>query len=278
MTIGPDSLACRALLDELSSLVSTAGAAILAACAGSLEVREKSDHSPVTAADHASEAVMLEGVSRLLPGLSIVSEEAATRSLPSQLSSSFVLIDPLDGTRELLAGRNEFTINVAIVKDARPWLGIIAAPAQGMLWRGAAPCGAERMLLAAGASVSAAKERTPINTRPCPRTGLVTAVSRSHFDAQTAALLERLPGSRRIACGSALKFCRLAEGAVDLYPRLSTTCEWDVAAGHALVAAAGGTVLTPDAGPLRYGGIGGGFRVPAFIAWGDPSAPEAMGL
>jgi 3'(2'), 5'-bisphosphate nucleotidase len=266
------------LLDELSSIVSAAGAAILAARAGSLEVRAKADHSPVTAADHASETVMLEGISRVLPGISVVSEEAVTSSPPSNLSGSFVLVDPLDGTRELLAGRDEFTINVAVVNDGRPWLGIVAAPARGLLWRGIEGGGAERLLLAAGAPASAARERTAIHTRPCPRSGLIAAVSRSHLDSQTAALLARLPTLQRVACGSAVKFCQLAEGAADVYPRLSPTCEWDVAAGHAVLVAAGGMLITPEGGALTYGRIEAGFRVPAFVAWGDPSAPAALGL
>jgi 3'(2'), 5'-bisphosphate nucleotidase len=266
------------LLDELSSIVSAAGAAILAARTASLEVRAKADHSPVTAADHASEAVMLEGISRVLPGVSVVSEEAVMSSPPSDLSGSFVLVDPLDGTRELLAGRDEFTINVAIVNDGRPRLGIIAAPARGILWRGIVGAGAERLLLAAGAPASAARERSAIHTRPCPRSGLVAAVSRSHLDSQTTALLARLPTVQRLACGSAVKFCQLAEGAADVYPRLSTTCEWDVAAGHAILAAAGGMLVTPAGGALAYGRIEAGFRVPAFVAWGDPSAPATLGL
>jgi 3'(2'), 5'-bisphosphate nucleotidase len=266
------------LLDELSSIVSAAGAAILAARTASLEVRAKADHSPVTAADHASEAVMLEGISRVLPGVSVVSEEAVMNSPPSDLSGSFVLVDPLDGTRELLAGRDEFTINVAVVNDGRPRLGIIAAPARGILWRGIVGGGAERLLLVAGARVSAARERRTIHTRPCPRSGLIAAVSRSHLDSQTTALLARLPAVHRLACGSAVKFCQLAEGAADVYPRLSTTCEWDVAAGHAVLAAAGGMLVTPAGDALAYGRIEAGFRVPAFVAWGDPSAPATLGL
>jgi 3'(2'), 5'-bisphosphate nucleotidase len=266
------------LLDELSSIVSAAGAAILAACAGSLEVRTKADHSPVTTADHASESVMLAGISRVLPGIPVVSEEAVASSPPSSLSGSFVLVDPLDGTRELIAGRDEFTVNVAVVIGGRPRLGIVAAPARGLLWRGIEGGGAERLLLAAGAPASAARERIAIHTRPCPRSGLVVAVSRSHLDPQTAALLARLPTAARIACGSAVKFCQLAEGAADVYPRLSATCEWDVAAGHAVLAAAGGMLITPEGGALTYGRIAAGFCVPAFVAWGDPCAPAALGL
>ena len=114
------------LLDELSSIVSRAGAAILAVRAESLQVRAKTDDSPVTAADHASEAVMMEGISRLLPGVAVVSEEAAVTSLPTSLSGTFVLVYPLDGTREFIAGRDEFTINVAVVIDGSPRLGILS--------------------------------------------------------------------------------------------------------------------------------------------------------
>jgi 3'(2'), 5'-bisphosphate nucleotidase len=279
MIAGGDTGASNSrLLDELSSIVSAAGAAILAVRAGSLAVRAKADHSPVTAADEASEAVMLEGISRVLPGVSVVSEEAVAGSPPASLSENFVLIDPLDGTRELLAGRDEFTINVAIVNGGRAWLGIVAAPARGLLWRGIEGGGAERLLLAAGIPVSAARERTAIHTRACPRAGLIAAVSRSHLDAQTAAWLARLPTAQRLACGSAVKFCQLAEGAADVYPRLSTTCEWDIAAGHAILAAAGGMLVTPEGGAMTYGRIEAGFRVPGFMAWGDPRAPAALAL
>jgi 3'(2'), 5'-bisphosphate nucleotidase len=267
------------LLDELSSVVSAAGAAIMAACGRPLEARAKPDHSPVTAADHASEVVLLEGISRILPGISIVSEEAVTTSAPASLSGSFVLVDPLDGTRELLAGRDEFTVNVAVVSGGRPRLGIVAAPARGMLWRGIEGGGAERLLLSPGSKVSAARERTAIHSRPCPASGLIATVSRSHLDPQTAAWLARLPIAQRLACGSAVKFCQLAEGLVDVYPRFSTTCEWDVAAGHAVLAAAGGMLVGPEeGGALTYGRIETGFRIPSFVAWGDPLAAAASRL
>ena len=268
----------RSLLDELSSLVSRAGAAILALRAGSLEVRAKADHSPVTAADQASEAVMVEGISRLLPGVSIVSEEAVGNSPPSRLPGTFVLVDPLDGTREFIAGRDEFTINLAVVMDGSPRLGIVAAPAQALLWRGVEGHGAERLLLAPGVPPTAARERAAIHTRACPRSDLIVTVSRSHLDPETTGFLARLPVGERTACGSAVKFCRLAEGAADFYPRLSTTCEWDVAAGHAVLAAAGGIVVTPEGEALTYGHVQAGLRVAAFMAWGDPSAPQVFGL
>ncbi|HEY7243022.1 MAG TPA: inositol monophosphatase family protein [Xanthobacteraceae bacterium] len=266
------------LLDELCSVVSAAAAAILAARKQPLKTHTKPDQSPVTAADHASEGVILEALSRLLPGVPVVSEEAAAKApLSKELPDSFVLVDPLDGTRELLAGRDEFTINLAVVNSGAPSLGIVAAPARGVLWRGVVGRGAERLALAAGAPASAASSRARIHTRAARRSGLVAAVSRSHLDSRTAALLGRLPVVRKLPCGSALKFGQLAEGKADVYPRLSTTCEWDVAAGHAVLAAAGGVVTTPEGGALSYGQWDKDFRVAGFIAWGDPAAAGPLG-
>src|SRR5882757_3284706 len=169
------------LLDELTTIVSTAAAAILAARAHSLDARTKADLSPVTAADHAGEAVILEGLARLLPGVCVVSEEAAGCAPPASIPASFVLVDPLDGTRELLAGRDEFTVNVAILTGGRPRLGIVAAPAHSLLWRGIEGQGAERLRLPPGAPAHAAQERMSVRARLCPSSGLIVAVSRSHL-------------------------------------------------------------------------------------------------
>jgi len=266
------------LLDELTTIVSAAAAAILAARAGSLGARTKADLSPVTVCDEAAEAAILSGLARALPGVAVVSEEAASGAPPSSLPDSFVLVDPLDGTRELIAGRDEFTVNVAIVRGGHPRLGIVAAPAQGVVWRGSEGRGAERLQLAPGAPASAARERSAIRTRPAPRAGLVAVVSRSHLDGETEAFLARLPIAGRLTSGSAVKFCQVAEGAADVYPRLSTTCEWDVAAGHAVLTAAGGVLTAPDGAALGYGQIGRNFRVPAFVAWGDPAARVKSGV
>jgi 3'(2'), 5'-bisphosphate nucleotidase len=250
------------LLDELTTLVSRAAAVVMAKPPANLARRSKSDLSPVTEADEASEGILLEGLARLLPGLPVVSEEAGGVAAPD-----FVLVDPLDGTRELLAGRDEFTINVAIILARRPALGIVCAPALALLWRGMIGAGAERVIFAPGAEPTDAG-RVAIHTSR-RRDGLIAAVSRSHLDAATDAFVARLPNATRLVCGSALKFCRVAEGTADLYPRLSPTFEWDVAAGHALLTAAGGAVTTPDGALLTYGRPG--FRIPAFIASGDPS-------
>jgi len=266
----------RALLDALTSIVSDAGAAILSACTRSLATQTKADASPVTAADHAAEAVILEGLARVLPGVCVVSEEAA--ACPECLPDTFILVDPLDGTRELVAGRDEYTVNVAIVLGGRPRLGIVSAPAQGLIWRGIEGQGAERLRLAPGQPVSAATGVVPVRTRAAPSTGLIAVASRSHLDPATQAFLARLPIAKTVNSGSAIKFCQVAEGAADVYPRLSTTCEWDVAAGHALLIAAGGTLTAPNGAPLRFGGIDAQFRLPAFVAWGDPSAAARFGL
>jgi 3'(2'), 5'-bisphosphate nucleotidase len=197
----------------------------------------------------------------------VLSEEAMGDKSAAELGSRFLVIDPLDGTREFIAGRDEFTVNIALVDDNVPIAGVIAAPARGLIWRGVVGRGAERLMLAPGASVDAARERTAIRTRACPADGAHVLVSRSHLDSATAAYVDRLAHPRRIACGSALKFGLLAEGSADIYPRLSPTSEWDVAAGHALLVAAGGNAITPDGGPLQYAQQD--FRIPGFIAFGD---------
>ncbi len=266
------------LLDELTTIVSGAAAAILAARESGLEQRLKADQSPVTAADEAAEAAILGGLSRLLPGVAIVSEEATGRAPPVELPDRFILVDPLDGTRELVAGRDEFTVNVAIIAGGRPVIGIVAAPVLHLIWRGSEGRGAERLRLSPGAPVSSAHERTAIRTRACPDRDLIATVSRSHLDDKTQAFLSRLPPSERLARGSAVKFCLVAEGAADVYPRFGPTSEWDVAAGHAVLAAAGGTVTTMEGGDLPYGRIAELFRVPGFIAWGDPQAARRLGI
>ena len=255
------------LLDGLTLIASRAAAAILAVPSPDLNQREKPDKSPVTAADEASEAVIIEGLARFRPGIPVVSEEANGRHAPDYVGQRFFVVDPLDGTREFLAGRNEFTVNIAFVDNGVPVAGVIAAPARGLIWRAHVGRGAERLALPPGAGLDAARDRTAIRTRIRPAHGPRVLVSRSHLDAATTAYVDRLPLPERIACGSAVKFCLLAEGAADLYPRLAPTSEWDVAAGHALLTAAGGDVVKPDGTAIRYGRSD--FRIPAFIAYGD---------
>jgi len=258
-----------ALMEPLTELVREAGNAILAVNRHAMTVQGKVDGSPVTDADLAADRIIDEGLRRLAPEVPALSEERLGEARPPY-RGSFFLIDPLDGTKEFLAGRGEFTVNVALVTNGVPLLGVIGAPALGLIWRGLVGRGAERLRLDASGRAT----REPIRTRPAPRPGepWIAAVSRSHGDDRTEAFIDARPGAVREKLGSAVKFGRLAEGAVDIYPRLAPTSEWDVAAGHALVTAAGGKVTDADGQPLRFGGEQGGFLVPAFIAWGDATA------
>jgi 3'(2'), 5'-bisphosphate nucleotidase len=263
-------LADASLLDALTMLVVQASATILRMTPAMLAVRNKGDESPVTAADEAAETVILEGLARLLPGVPVVSEEASTHGLPSALPSCFVLVDPLDGTREFIAGRPEFTVNIAVVMDGAPVAGVVAAPLLSGIWRGIVGEGAERLIFVPGDEPEAVEPKA-IRSRTAPDR-LVATLSRSHYEATTEAFLARLPIGERMVLGSSAKFCLVAEGQADVYPRLSPIREWDIAAGHAVLAAAGGSITSPDGAPIRYGGLAQGFRVPAFVAWGDGAA------
>jgi 3'(2'), 5'-bisphosphate nucleotidase len=256
-------------LQELTGIIWRAASQILAIDRSKVAWRAKSDRSPVSAADEVSNATIVEGLSRMLPGVPVVSEEH--RKKPSAVGACFALVDPLDGTREYLAGRDEFSVNLALIRRGRPFIGLIAAPALGLVWRGVVGRGAERVRLAVDAAAHEACEICSIQSRGRRTGGLVAMVSRSHFDQNTDAFLNRLPIANQIPCGSSLKFAGIAEGSADLYARLSRTCEWDVAAGHAIVAAAGGLITTADGGELIYGGAPD-FYVPGFIAWGDRGA------
>jgi 3'(2'), 5'-bisphosphate nucleotidase len=262
--LGDREIVDEVLLAKLSAAVAAAASATLASAR---TVRIKADRTPVTDADERSQDILMKAMATLMPGIAVVSEELAIR--PSRLGDVFALIDPLDGTKEFVAGSSEYTVNLAIIQDREPVVGIVAVPAEGLIYRGRIRHGAERLAISRGGAVPAVAAAEPIRVRTPLRGGVVAAVSRSHLDSATVALLDRLHVTNRMACGSALKFCRIAEGAADIYPRLAPTCEWDVAAGHALVAAAGGTVTLPDGGALRYGETGSDYGVPAFIAWGD---------
>ena len=229
-------------------------------------VRYKDDGSPVTAADMAAETIIRAGLAAAAPELPIVSEEAPEpRSITA--ATDYFLVDPLDGTREYVAGSDEFVVAVALMANGMPLLGVIAAPALGLIWRGGPGIGAERLAVA-GDGTTAVPHR--IETRPRPPRESITMVSRSHLDRRTEAYLRSLDAPRTIACGSALKFCRIAEGTADLYPRLAPTHDWDVAAGHAIVVAAGGQMLAPDGRPLRYNSPD--LLIPGFVASGDPAS------
>jgi 3'(2'), 5'-bisphosphate nucleotidase len=262
-----NSDAAAALMEPLTDLVLRAGAAILGVNRLAMKIDGKLDGSPVTEADFAADRIIGEGLARLVPEVPALSEERVHLEKPPY-GGSFFLIDPLDGTKEFVAGRSEFTVNLALVTNGTPLLGIIGAPALGLIWRGLVGRGAER-LKAGERSVA-----EPIHTRLHPQPGepWIVAVSRSHGDIRTEAFIEARPGAIRQMLGSAVKFGRVAEGAADIYPRLAPTSEWDVAAGHALVTAAGGKITDSQGAELHFGKARQGFTVPEFIAWGDPAA------
>jgi 3'(2'), 5'-bisphosphate nucleotidase len=267
-----DEMSALPGIEELTAVVWQAAAAVLGIDPAEAGARVKSDRTPVCNADLLAQSVLVEGVARLMPALPIVSEESGAPEHAGSYQDSFALIDPLDGTREFLAGRPEFTVNLAIVIRGVPAIGIVAAPALDGLWRGVLGRGAEFLQGAARGAAPA----VAIKTRPPPAAGLTAAVSRSHFDEATARFLSHVPVADKIVAGSSLKFCRLAEGQADLYPRLAPICEWDVGAGHAILTAAGGTMVTQEGAEVPYGRSNDKFRLHGFLACGDATIVPAM--
>ncbi len=250
----------HALRDACSSLACDAGREIMRIYAGDLGERTKADKSPVTDADHAAEAIIVKGLRTLTPGTPVVAEEEmASGRVPMLDGGPFWLVDPLDGTKEFIKRNGEFTVNIALIEAGRPTLGIVLAPATGTLWRGAASLGADRS--------EKGGAFTAIATRRPPAAGLTACASRSHAiysDLDIWFRNNNLTVADRVQAGSSLKFCLIAEGKADIYPRFGPTNEWDTAAGQGVLEAAGGEVVTTDGRPLAYGKPG--FGNPHFIA------------
>lgn len=230
------------LLDSCLKLAVSAGARILEVYQSDFAVTHKEDDTPLTQADLASHALIAGGLGRLAPALPVLSEEAA--DIPYDVRRGwprYWLVDPLDGTREFVNRNGEFTVNIALVEGHRPVLGVVHAPVAGKTWAAARGVGAYR--IEAGA-------RVPVRTRAAA-TPLTVVASRSHRDAETDRILARLPAHETVSRGSSLKFCLVAEGTADFYPRLGPTSEWDTAAGQCVVEQAGGAVWRlPDLAPL----------------------------
>lgn len=272
LSLDPASL--RAATHRLAGVAVAAGEAIMRIyeAASPAAAETKGDGSPLTAADLAAEEVIALGLSRAFPSVPVISEEAAVTSVGlGAQGETFLLVDPLDGTKEFLSRTGEFTVNIAIVAGGRPLAGVVFAPAMGRIWLGAVGAGAEVAEAAPTEAVAAATGDLPwraIRARPRPATGLVAVASRSHLDPDTQAFLATLPVGDRRSIGSSLKFCLVAEGEADVYPRFGPTMEWDTAAGHAVLEAAGGSVTTPEGAPFAYGKAAAGYRNGSFIAWG----------
>lgn len=253
------------LADALCAVALEAGRLILVHYAKGSVVTTKADHSPVTAADAEAEDLILQHLRKLAPGTPIVAEEHFAAQSPQEIGETFFLVDPLDGTKEFIERSGEFTVNIALIRRGRPVLGVVYAPAASRLYV-AAEGQAVRSAVARDFSL-VGHER--LAARRVPKHGLVAVASKSHRSPETDTFLASLDIAEFAAAGSSLKFCLIAEGEADVYPRLGRTMEWDTAAGQAVLEAAGGRVVEfPDGPRLRYGKTERGFDNPHFIAWG----------
>ncbi|HLY91030.1 MAG TPA: 3'(2'),5'-bisphosphate nucleotidase CysQ [Acetobacteraceae bacterium] len=247
-----------ALISLAAALALEAGAAILMVRERGFDVMRKEDRSPVTEADHAAEAIIVAGLRKAVPDLPVIAEEEVSAGLITAAAASYWLVDPLDGTREFTAGNDEFAVNIGLVRDGRPVLGVVAIPAAGELFGG---------IVGRGAWKRVGREQTAVHARLPPEEGLTVLASRYHG---SSARLDEFLRDKRVAklinFGSSVKFCRLAEGIADLYPRFGRTMEWDTCAPQAVLEAAGGTVRTFDGAELRYGKPG--WENPHFVCTG----------
>ncbi|MDE2444638.1 MAG: 3'(2'),5'-bisphosphate nucleotidase CysQ [Alphaproteobacteria bacterium] len=249
----------------LADLARRAGALIMEIYGTNFSAEEKADLSPVTIADEQAEMMILAGLKKAFPDIPVIAEESAATGRIPKVNDQFFLVDPLDGTKEFLSRNGEFTVNIAMVKNGVPVLGVVYAPALSKLYVG------ELGLWAAMADIkptepliSATWQKLAV--RRLPAEGATVLASRSHRDAETEAYLATLQVKKIIGAGSSLKFCSIAAGEADIYPRFGRTMEWDTAAGQAVLTAAGGKVCTTDNQSLCYGKVARGFDNPAFIA------------
>ena len=232
------------LLDELSEAAKEAGGAILEIVRRGFEVESKHDTSPVTEADRAAEQIILAALARAAPGVPAVAEEEVAAGRIPALDDTYFLVDPLDGTKEFIRGGDDYTVNIGLIERGSPKLGVVFAPATGRLHGG---------IVGRGAWLDEGQGRTPIATRQ-PGEITTAVASKSHLNQATIDYLEAAVGDcGYVSIGSSLKFCIVADGKADIYPRAAPTSEWDTAAGHAVLLAAGGLVDGPDGEPLRYG-------------------------
>lgn len=259
MTVTPQRLA--ALLPDLIELARAAGREIMRVYEGEFAVTLKEDRSPLTAADLASQRVIADGLRALAPEIPLLAEESADEEVAARRTwRTLWLVDPLDGTREFVKRNGEFTVNIALVHEHEPLLGVLYVPALECCYYAARGLGAERQ--------DAGGRREPVHVSVCSHEPPRVLASRSHRGSRIDALLENLGSHQIVSVGSALKFARLAEGAADFYPRLSPTSEWDTAAGQAIVEAAGGRVTDLQGVPLRYNARDTLVN-PDFMAWAD---------
>lgn len=268
------------MLDELVATALKAGGAILSIYARpDFAAAAKADGSPVTEADEQAEAIILEALARIAPDIPVVAEESAAAGRIPAAAERFFLVDPLDGTKEFISRNGDFTVNIALIEHGAPVLGVVHTPAYGEVFVGVVGEGAKKAKLADGVL----GPWSPLRVRE-PAAALDVVASRSHMSAETQAFIDRFAVRELVNAGSSLKFCKLAAGEADLYPRLGRTMEWDTAAGDAVLRAAGGLVRTLDGRPLAYGkrdqADDADFANPWFVASGpfDPLAAARVAL
>jgi 3'(2'), 5'-bisphosphate nucleotidase len=249
----------------LAEIAHRAGAKIMEIYATGCSASQKADLSPVTIADEQAEIIILSEIRKRWPDIPVVAEEAAAAGKIPDVAERFFLVDPLDGTKEFLSRNGEFTVNIALIENGLPVLGVVYAPALARMYVGEKGHGAKLSTIDVSDLLSRAVWQ-PIETRKLPTDGAVVLASRSHRDAETEAYLATLKVNKIIGAGSSLKFCTIASGEADIYPRFGRTMEWDTAAGHAVLMAAGGKVNCATGEPLVYGKTERGFDNPAFIA------------
>ena len=262
---------CRRLVEGLLPAVLAAGRIEMRHFAAGVAVETKADTTPVTVADHEAEEILLEGLQQVAPGVPVIAEEAVAAGRIPEIDDAFFLVDPLDGTRAFIKRSPEFTINIGLIEGNRPVFGIIYAPALDAFFATLAPDRAVAVRMAPDAEDVRLDDcsLTQLHTRTPDPKALIAFASRSHASQSTEAFLARLPIAGTRKASSSLKFCLIAKGEADLYARLGQTSEWDTAAGHAILAAAGGCVTTVEGEPLRYGKSAQGFANPHFVAWGQ---------
>ncbi len=259
-----------AIAEIFAEIALEAAVAVMSVYSSDSNARRKPDKSPVCDADEYAEAIILERLAERLPSLPVLAEEASASGKKTVAGSTFILVDPVDGTREFLSHNGEFTINIGLIVDGEPLAGVVYAPALARIWIAGAT--ATSCHVAPGEPLPPPERRRAIHVRAAPSRGLTALASRSHSDPETEAFLAQLPIAERRAAGSSLKFCAVAEGDADVYPRFGQTMEWDTAAGDAVLRAAGGIVLDGEHHPLQYGKAGLQFRNGPFVAWGDRNA------
>lgn len=260
-------------LDDLIALALAAGREIMAVRAAGFDAQTKDDGSLVTIADQRAEGIIEAGLAQLAPGIPMLGEEAVAAGRIADCSGKFFCVDPLDGTRGFAKGGDEFTVNIAFVEDGAPTMGVVYAPATGELYAGepgkalAGKCHPQTAQLLAPLTPIHVSATLPLQPR-------IVASDFSGRNERTGAFIKALDGATTHA-SSSIKFCRVAEGAADLYPRFGDISEWDAAAAHAILKAAGGGVMLLDGSPLRYGGKNGDFLIHGFVAYSGEAAKQA---